>query len=136
MTMTTTRDETMRELRHALRELHRTLLQAERVEYERAFGRLESEFQALFLAMDDPQFAWLRPLAKLVIEIDERAMGEDFGDEDRDRAVSEIRALLVPNGAGTLFQRLYHDAFQRRPEVVMAHAAVMRALPAMTADKA
>ena len=125
----TMHDETMRELRRALRDLHRTLLQAERIQYERAFGRLETEFQALFLAMDDPQFAWLRPLAKLVVELDERAMSKDFGDGDRAWAMDEVRALLVPNAAGTLFQRLYHDALQRGPEVVMAHAAVMRALP-------
>ncbi len=128
-TITTIRDDTLRAARLALRGLHKALLDAERVQYERAFGRLESDYQTLFLAMDDPQFAWLRPLARFIIDLDERATGEGFDTAARERAIDEIRALLVADQAGTLFQRLYHDALQRRPEVVMAHAAVMRALP-------
>jgi hypothetical protein len=128
----TTIHDTLNAVRFALRELHKALLDAERVQYERAFGRLESDYQALFLALDDPQFAWLRPLARFIIGLDERATGEEFDTAARERAIEEIRALLVPDATGTLFQRLYHDALQRRPEVVMAHATVMRALPART----
>ncbi len=118
-------------LRGDVLRLHKALLESERIQYERAFGRVQSEFQLLYIAAEDPQFAWLRPLAELVVRIDERlADDESVSAADLIRVGDEVRALIGPNPIGTEFQRLYHRAMQDDPNVVMAHSAVVRALPA------
>jgi hypothetical protein len=121
---------TLGEISSALQRLHKALLDAERIQYERAFGRVESEFQLLHLAAEDPQFAWLRPMATMILRLDERRGGEGPVTAGDVKRVSEsVRALLVPNATGDTFQRLYHHALQDDPNVVMAHAGVMRTLP-------
>jgi len=121
------------EIRSALRDLHRAILADERIQYERAFGRIRSEFQLLVLAAEDPQFAWLRPLAALIVDIDERFAGaEEFSAADLRQIGEEIRALLVPEGTPTTFQRIYQRVMQENPGVIMAHSAVMRSLPRAT----
>jgi len=129
MTMTPER-AALGDTRSALQRLHKTLLDAERIQYERAFGRVESEFQMLFVAAEDPQFAWLKPISELIVSIDERFPTEqELTAADLAQVGAEIRALLAPDAIGTPFQRLYHRALQDTPDVVMAHAAVMRSLP-------
>lgn len=122
-------------IRSALQRLHKTLLDAERIQYERAFGRIQSEFQLLVLAAEDPQFAWLKPLSTLIVRIDEDYLNkEELVAADLAAIGAEIRALLAPNAMGTLFQRLYHTSLQETPDIVMAHGAVMRALPPVKSE--
>src|SRR5262245_25722896 len=62
----------VRAVRLALLHVHKTLLDAERARYERERGAIDGPGHALTLVMNDPFFAWLRPIAALVVEIDER----------------------------------------------------------------
>jgi hypothetical protein len=135
-TMVTTPERArLGDIRAALQRLHKVLLDAERIQYERAFGRIQSEFQLLVLAAEDPQFAWLKPLSTLIVRIDADYLGkEELADADLDAIGAEIRALLAPNAMGTLFQRLYHTSLQETPDIVMAHGAVMRALPPVKSE--
>src|SRR3954466_16130054 len=57
-------------LRKSLLHLHKTLLEWERAGYERIHGRA-SPGTLLTALMNDPQFAWLRPLSELIVRIDE-----------------------------------------------------------------
>jgi hypothetical protein len=135
MNTTTATSERVRldTLRGTLLRLHKALLESERNQYERAFGRIQSEFQLLYIAAEDPQFAWLRPLAELVVRIDERlAEDESVSTADVIQVGDEVRALVGPNPIGTEFQRLYHRAMQDDPNVVMAHSAMVRALPVVS----
>src|SRR5436305_1703129 len=50
----------LNELRHRLLDLHKALLDAERLRYEREHGRMEGGAQMLQLLAFDPAFAWLR----------------------------------------------------------------------------
>ncbi len=129
-TMTSPERRALGEIRAALRQLHRALLADERIQYERAFGRIPSEFHLLVLAAEDPQFAWLRPLSTLIVRIDERFAGaEELSRADLQQIGAEIRALLLADGTPTPFQRVYQRVLQESPEVIMAHSAVMRSLP-------
>src|SRR5688572_209114 len=56
--------------RDALLGVHKVLLDEERIRYERAHGRLESNYQLLQLVISDPWFAWLHPVSELVVQID------------------------------------------------------------------
>lgn len=101
--------------------LHRALLAAERVRYERARGRIANNSAFLQLVINDPWFDWLRPMAQLVLMIDERTsdkkapLGTTEGKSLSDRA----RGLLRADENGDAFQRLYYDAVQTFPELAV-----------------
>ena len=121
--------ENLVQLREALFHLHKSLVDSERVSYEQNIGTIPSPNHFLQLLTGDPWFAWLQPLSKLIIEMDEaldakaksplsEAMTADF--------VKHTAALLTASEAGEGFSRHYFDALQRDPEVVMAHAEAAR----------
>lgn len=114
--------------REALLELHRTLLDAERRDYERVHGRL-SDGQFLEAMVKDPYLSWLGALTTMIValdEIEDRARSQGPSSE----WLAGIRELLNPAAGVGEFSRRYHASLQRNPEVVVAHGAVMRALPA------
>ena len=65
------------ELRNALLQLHKALLDAQRVRYERENGRVESRGELLDLVLRDASFEWLRVLSALIARLDELAAAED-----------------------------------------------------------
>ena len=58
------------ELRKFLLELHKTLIDWQRADYERVRGRLQPT-QLLNVIFNDPEFAWLRSMSGLIVRIDE-----------------------------------------------------------------
>jgi hypothetical protein len=117
------RDAHLDHIFRALLRLHKALLDDERVSYERVHGRIPSNGAFLQLVLGDAWFAWLRPLSQLMAKLDE--LGEESSDgPDTATLVASIRTLLTPTEEGEGFGRQYHDALQRAPDVVLAHAAV------------
>jgi len=115
------------DIRGPLLDLHKALVDAERESYERSRGRL-SDGEFLKALIDDPAFAWLGALTALIVrleEVEEPVLPKAY--------VAEIRRLLKPDAAGSPFQRKYADLLQRRPEALVAHGGVMRALQAARA---
>jgi redox-sensitive bicupin YhaK (pirin superfamily) len=121
-------------LRDALRRLHKALLDAERLDYERSFGRIGSDFYLLQLAAEDPQFAWLRALSTVMLDVDALvASGQDLSATEMRLLATRIRAMLLAGGRMTPFQHRYQRALQEHPEVIMAHSPVIAALPPASA---
>ncbi len=114
----------LNDLFEALLRLHKALLDDERVSYERVHGRIPSNGAFLQLVLGDAWFAWLRPLSQLMVRFDELT---EEGDESTRTDIIELltsaRTLLTPTEEGDGFGRQYHDALQRDPDVVLAHAA-------------
>ena len=112
-------------MRRELLDLHRTLVDSERREYERSRGRVTDRafLEALIGA---PELAWLGPLTSLIVRLEE-VLEEPAGEAVQD-CVVEIRKLLRPAAEGAGFQRKYAEAMQRSPEVVVAHGRAIRAL--------
>jgi hypothetical protein len=113
------------EVRTALLELHKSLVDAERLQYERAHGRLENA-EFLKVLMADPQFAWLKPLTGLIVRLDEAQ--EDGNAEAMDSLARELRLLLAPDDQGSVFQQRYAEVLQRSPSAVVDHGRTLRAL--------
>ena len=112
-------------MRTALLTLHKAVLDAERRRYERAHGRIENAHQALRLVMDDPWFAWLRPLANLIVATDERLADDaPVTPADVDRVSEHVRGLLQLSLGGDGFRTEYQRTLQDTPEVVIAHGKV------------
>jgi hypothetical protein len=88
--------DSLAKLRPQLLELHRSLVESQRIGYERVHGRT-SAADFLQVLINDPAFAWLKPLTGLVAQLDE---------------------VLASNGE---FQRRYRDELHQSPDVALAH---------------
>ena len=110
--------------------MHRQLLEAERVDLERYGGRLTgAEF--LQIASQSFRLAWLSPLSEVIVAIDEALDADDAepAAETPEALVARVRALVAPPDGGTPFGRRYLAMLQVSPAVVMAHSALVGALP-------
>jgi len=115
------------ELRGRLLHLHKMLLELERQDHERRFGRV-STGELLQLVINNAQFAWLGVISALLVEIDEFINGEEPATLiDFEDLISQARSLLT-SPENEEFKTKYQAALQREPSVVMAHSAVMRLL--------
>ena len=127
--MTPETREQLTRVRSTLLPLHKTLLDFERLAYERAHGAIGNSYQFLQLVMSDPQFAWLRQLSEMIVEMDELLASKETINESTALALlQQARMLLTPAEAGSEFQKKYFAAMQESPEVVMAHSEFARVL--------
>jgi hypothetical protein len=114
-------------LREALLALHKTLLESERASYETTFGKITSPYQFLQLLTNDPWFAWLNPLTRLITALDEMLDSkEPLTAASVDALLAQTRTLLVATEVGEGFSRHYDEALQRTPDAVFAHAAAAK----------
>lgn len=118
-----------RSLRDAFFQLHKTLVDSERVEYERVMGTIDSPAEFVRLLMTDSWFSWLRPYSQWIVSMDE-ALGKNssltiaqLGDLS-----NRCRELLTVSNGDKGAAGHYFNALQRDPDVILAHAEVMRRL--------
>lgn len=120
------------ELRIKLLRLHKLLLDTERVTYEQVRGQV-SRGELLQLVINHEQFAWLHRLSELIVQIDDLLNADEpLTAETITDLLSDIRVLLTPNELGDDFAVKYDAAFQRNPDVVLAHADVVTLLSSNT----
>ena len=102
-------------------------MDSERVTYEKTVGAIGSPSQFLQLLTTDPWFAWLQPLSQFIVSMDEALDCQGAVDRSgRRRCRKEANLLLSPSEIGEGFAHHYFDALQRDPDVVIAHADVMK----------
>ena len=119
----------LEKLREALLELHKTLVDSERVGYEAALGPIPSPNHFLRLLSSDPWFAWLLPLSGLIVTIDEALDRRiPLSPKEAQGLLTQTRRLLVASEEGHGFPRSYFEALQRDPDVIFAHSRVVRLL--------
>ena len=117
----------LRELRRNLLHLHKTLLDMERADFERLSGRLTSG-ELLQLVINHAQFAWLRQISALVVQMDEMLSAEEPATKsDVDNLLNQAR-LLFTSPVDETFREKYQAALQREPAAVMAHAEIAKLL--------
>jgi hypothetical protein len=121
-------------LRLALLQLHKTLLDMERREYERVHGNVNTG-ELFRLVIDHEQFAWLHNISEFVVRLDETLAGEvPVTPEDTRSAIMLARKMFAPSESGDAFQKRYFDAIQQDPAVVMEHAELARLFANEPAD--
>ncbi|HLX94210.1 MAG TPA: hypothetical protein VKU37_00540 [Verrucomicrobiae bacterium] len=130
-TTTTSEPEGLRrrltELRHALLKLHKALVDSEKVGYEKTMGQIPSPNHFLQLLTKDPWFAWLHPLSQLIVAMDEALDADEPLTADKVEAlVRQSDLLLVVQESSDGFSGHYYQALQRDPDVVLAHAEVVK----------
>ena len=123
-------------MRSSLLSLHKALILAEQVTYERINGRVASTSQLLQLVLNDPWFTWLHPLSQLVVRIDELLEDEsELSLVEVEHFLIEARALIRPSEEGDGFERSYYEALQREPDVIFAHVEVKKLLTKIAASR-
>ena len=124
---TTSESALLRDVRAKLLHVHQTLLDMERKSFETTHGRVNSG-ELLQLVLNHAQFAWLRIISALVVQIDEMLdADEPASAADMLNLISAARQLFAESGDQE-FQQKYRAALQQEPDVVMAHAALMKLL--------
>jgi hypothetical protein len=117
----------LQELRDALLDLHKTLIDSERAVYETNVGPIDSPHHFLQLLSSDPWFAWLRPISQLIVAMDEVLDArEPLNSDSVDALINQSVFLLIPAERGGEFGERYMAALQRDPHVVLAHAQVAK----------
>ncbi|WP_213989465.1 hypothetical protein [Sodalis sp. dw_96] len=120
----------------ALRKLHKALVDLE----TQRFGPVGSPFEHLQLLTGHSQFAWLRRLSEIMVELDERLDDKEEIDSTAVVAYKTVIERLLSLGPenDTDFYRKYVDALQESTEVAMAHGELRHLLSflAAPADKA
>ncbi|MGQ0646923.1 MAG: hypothetical protein ACT4P7_05100 [Gemmatimonadaceae bacterium] len=126
-----TNDEvsSLRDLRLDLLRLHKALLDAERIRYERTHGRVETGSALLQIVANNPAFGWLRPLTALIVAFDEELDAkEPLSAAGARELLDEARTLLAPDESGEDFQRNYNRVIQADPDALFTHTEVVRFL--------
>lgn len=109
----------------ALREVLGTVIRA-----ERQYGAELSAMPLLDRISNDPQWAWLQPLYRLIADIDHAAHEEELPATEVAAIGAHARALLAGVGAPVeqAFLLRYRQLLQAEPSVTMAHGAALAAL--------
>jgi hypothetical protein len=121
-------------LTHALRKLHKALIDVETM----YFGEVGSPLEHLQLITTHPHFAWLQKLSSLMAELDER-LDEKEHPFDRAAATDSRTAIEALIGPGkeidAEFRRKYNALLHDGADVVSAHGAVRQALAGIGVDQ-
>ena len=99
----------------------------EPADFELVSGRFTSG-ELLQLVINHAQFAWLRQISALVVQMDEMLSGEEPAPKrDVDNLLDQARSLLT-SPADEAFREKYQAALQREPAAVMAHSEIVKLL--------
>ena len=117
------------ELRHSVLDLHKALLDAQRIRYERERGRISTSGEFLGLVLEHPVFAWLRTLSALIARLDEWIEGEAEADEEElTGMIAALRSLVEADGTHETFARPYWEIVNDVPAVLIEHVKLWRLL--------
>ena len=116
----------LRETSKTLLPLHQRLIQEAKNDYAAATSMPATPTELVRLLMEDPFFAWLKPVTALIVDIDEMAR-VDFETTDVARIAERIDRLFGAN-VESAFAEKYIPVLQRDVDVAIAHAALRQAL--------
>jgi hypothetical protein len=125
----------LRQLRNAFLQLHKSLLDAERLTYEQTHGRIESNSQFFQLVIGDAWFDWLRPFSQFIVLVDETLASKDPLTAGLvDPLFSQAKSLLANDAEGSDGERKYHHAIQRDPDIAYLHVETTTLLRGMVSS--
>jgi hypothetical protein len=119
----------LKTVRPLLLNIHKALLEAERVRYEEKYGSIASNGEFLRLVLEDDWFSWLRIISQFIVEVDEVLWSKDPAQWNQAAALLEkTRQIFQPDEVGTLFEQRYHTAIQQNFAIAALHAQLVTLL--------
>jgi hypothetical protein len=116
------------DLRHSVLALHKALLDAQRIRYEREHGRISTSGEFLGLVLEHPSFAWLRTLSALIARIDEWTDGAESPAGELPELIEALRSLIAREGGHPTFGAPYWLIVNEVPAVLVEHVKLWRLL--------
>ncbi|MEP6924906.1 MAG: hypothetical protein ABI954_10610, partial [Pyrinomonadaceae bacterium] len=119
----------LKEARLGLLRLHKALLENEKENYESRRGKIQTTGEYYNLVVNDAQFAWLRQMSGVIVEIDEAldAKKEPLTEEMVIELAGQIRRLLVIDDASD-YGKKYDAALQTSPDAMFEHLVTLKML--------
>ncbi|HEY8560761.1 MAG TPA: hypothetical protein VIL74_10340 [Pyrinomonadaceae bacterium] len=110
----------LKSLSKAMLRLHKTLLDAAKIEYETKNGKIANVNLYFQLVIDDPHFAWLRKISSLIALIDEAVSIRRPATEAEAKGL-ENEALILLNfkDADENFNEKFQNALQTNSDAVL-----------------
>jgi len=132
-TVTDTRPHTeLAAVAQALRSMHRALAERVRRDVEAERHTLIQPGGWLSMLTSDAQFAWLRSLSELIVDLDVFLEADPApADDDLSAIRAEIERLIAPSGVEgveTEFARHYWRYVHDEPQVAIAHGEIRQAI--------
>ena len=115
----------------AMRTVHKALIDQTQREYERAHGKVTSPYTLFALVANDPTFAWLQPMTRLIVEMEDLLGRKEAPPLETEVAAlrRSIDQLLVAEGQP--FSTRYLALVQSSSEIAVENGrlhAVLRGL--------
>jgi hypothetical protein len=125
-------DETranLKGLSKAMLRLHKTLLDAAKIDYEAKNGVISSVNQYFQLVVDDPHFAWLRKISSLIALIDEAVSVRRPATETEAKGLeNEAKILLNFQDGDAEFNDKFQIALQNNQDAVLGYNDALKFL--------
>jgi hypothetical protein len=120
--------ELLKAARNGLLSLHKILVDRERSIYEGINGPVTSgEF--LNLLLEDRDFAWLRKISTLIVEIDEMFAQKDGIDRGQlDTHLAKVKQLISPESVDEDFASRYQTSLQQSLDAAAKHGELKKLL--------
>jgi hypothetical protein len=115
-------------LAEAARTLHKALIDATQRDYEKVHGRITSPYTLFTLVAGDPAFAWLQPMTRAIVEVEDVAgrKAPEPVQADVLGARQKLESLLKTSGQP--FADRYLALIQSTPDIAVEdgrfHAAL------------
>ncbi|WP_244108611.1 hypothetical protein [Burkholderia anthina] len=118
-------------IRTALLDLHRTLVELERREYEKVYGHQSAGDFLQVMAFDD-SMKWLEPLSRLIVMLDEALDQQGELELTPTVVVARARELLKLDRESTdAFVTRYLHHFDSSADLAVDHTALLKLIGAV-----
>lgn len=112
----------LKAIRPVLLNLHRALLDAERVNYEQHHDPIATSGEFLRLAVGDEWFSWLRPISQFIVQIDEVLWSkEPMQWEKAEQLLHEARQMFTQADEQDLPFKRYALMMEQSEDVAALH---------------
>ena len=103
----------------AMRTLHKALIDQTQREYERVHGKVTSPYALFSLVTSDPAFAWLQPMTRLIVEMEDLVGRKEKPPTEPEIAEVRKRIDVLLVTAGEPFSDRYLALVQSSPEIAV-----------------
>jgi hypothetical protein len=103
----------------AARTLHKALIDATQRDYEKTHGRIGNPYQLFTIVANDPAFAWLQPMTRAIVEVEDLAGRKESPPTDPEAKEARRKLESLLKTAGQPFADHYLALLQASPEVAV-----------------
>jgi hypothetical protein len=126
----------LRALSRVLQDVHRSLIDFSRERYELAKGDVVTRSELLGLVLGHEAFVWLRPLTKLIANIDDLAARADATPAEIAEIGDRAAALMASSDDPNAFGSRYVGLLASEPRIAMHHGDLRAALAVLLEPRA